>query len=82
MVEVRYFGSIRLKVSKGYDIYDADRLDKLLRLIADSNKEIKIQELRKATIFINGESIVSLKLFKTKLAKGDEVMIVSPAAGG
>lgn len=82
MVEVRYFGSIRLKVSKSYDIYDADRLDKLLRLIADSNKEIKIQELRKATIFINGENIVSLKLFKTKLAKGDEVMIMSPAAGG
>jgi len=42
----------------------------------------KPSELRNASIFVNGTNIISLKLFKTSVGPGDEVVLLSPIGGG
>lgn len=82
MVKVRFFGIVRLKTQKSSIEIQANRIDDLLYKIANTCKEITLDDLKKCIIYVNGIDISKLKLYKTKLKEEDEVHILSPAAGG
>lgn len=82
MVRVRFFGIVRLKIEKSLIEIEADRIDELLRKIANTFKGITLNDLRKCIVYVNGTDISKLKLYKTELKEDDEIHILSPAAGG
>lgn len=82
MITVRFFGITRLKLKKSNIKIEAKRLDELLEKINGEFENIDLKDLKNSVIFVNGENILNLKVFKTKLNAGDEVQILSPAGGG
>lgn len=81
-VKVRYFGEARIKQKVAYDYFEAETVKDLLGLIAEKSEELTEKELRDFLIFVNNVSITKLKMFRTKLSEGDEIMFLSPASGG
>lgn len=82
MITVRFFGLLRLKTDDRTLTLEAKTIDELLKSINTVYPQISISELKNSQIFVNGENIVSKKLFKTKLNDNDEIHILSAAAGG
>ena len=82
MIRVRFFGTIRLKLKEGSTLLESNRVDKLLIAISNKYEAIDQAELKNSVIFVNDKNIQHLKLFKTPLQDGDEVLILSPAGGG
>lgn len=82
MIKVKFFGILRLKVEISSMEVESDRIDKLLNKIANTYKEITLDDLKKCIIYVNSTDISELKLYKTKLKEGDEIQVFSPAAGG
>lgn len=82
MIKVRFFGFIRSQIGLSYAEIDADRIDEALKLICKEYRNIKLDTLKDSLIFVNSINIADLKRFKTVLKEGDEVMILSPVAGG
>lgn len=82
LVTVRFFGVLRLKLERPEMKVEASDVCELLTKIADANGKVTRSDLQKCVIFVNGCNIASRKLFATKLAPDDEVIIFSPVAGG
>jgi len=85
MVKVRVFGQLRETLGIGslrVDASQAGTVNELLTVVSKMTGAAKPSELRKASIFVNGTNIVSLKLFKTTVRPGDEVVLLSPVGGG
>ena len=57
-------------------------VDELLTAVSEMTSAAKLSELRKASILVNGTSITSHRLFRTPVASGDEVVLLSPVGGG
>lgn len=82
MITVRLYGLISLSASESELLIDAARLDELLVRVSERCPAVSVAQLKRAAIFINGVNITALRLFRTELKAGDEVQILSPAAGG
>lgn len=82
MVRVRFFSKFRLLLRTDCIELEAGRVDELLTKISAHYEGIEIEELRNSLIFVNGTSISELKLYKTPIKNGDEVVLFSPVAGG
>lgn len=82
MVRVRLYGPISLSAADSELLIDAARLDELLARVSERCPAVSVAQLKQAAIFVNGVNITALRLFRTKLKAGDEVQILSPAAGG
>jgi MoaD family protein len=82
MIKVRFFGFIRSQVGVSSIEISAATVDEALKLISDKYENIKLSTLKNSLIFVNSVDIGNLRMFKTALKEGDEVMILSPTAGG
>lgn len=82
MIRVRFFGFIRSQAGVSSIEIDAGSVDAALRLISSKFDNLSLDALKNSLIFVNSVNISELKMFKTVLKNGDEVMILSPAAGG
>jgi molybdopterin converting factor small subunit len=85
MIQVRIFGPLREKIGIGsleVDASQAGTVDELLTAVSEMTRAAKGSELRKASILVNGTSITSLKLRRTPVTSGDEVVLLSPVGGG
>lgn len=85
MINVRVFGPLREMLGMGslrVDASEAKTVNELLTVISKMTGLAKPSELRNASIFVNGTNIISLKLFKTSVGPGDEVVLLSPIGGG
>jgi molybdopterin converting factor small subunit len=81
MVKVKFFGLLRLDLKCAETECKASTVEELLVEIA-SKLPITVSELRKCIIFVRGENITGLKLFKTELNEGDEVLLMQAVSGG
>jgi molybdopterin converting factor small subunit len=82
MITVRFFGLTRLIIKQGKIELEAGNIEELLKKVCKEFKELRIKDLKNSIILCNGENILELKSFKTSLKPGDEVLIISPVAGG
>jgi MoaD family protein len=82
MIRVRFFGFIRSQVGVNSLEISANTVDEALKLISNKYENIKLSTLKNSLIFVNSVDIGNLRMFKTALKEGDEVMILSPTAGG
>lgn len=82
MIRVRLFGFIRSQAGISSTEIDAGSVDAALRLISSKCDNISLDVMKNSLIFVNSVNISDLKMFKTVLKDGDEVMILSPTAGG
>lgn len=82
MIKVRFFGFIRTLTEVSLMEINADSVEEALRLISNKYENVKLSTLKNSLIFVNSVDIRNLKMFKTQLKDGDEVMILSPTAGG
>lgn len=82
MINVRFFGMIRMKIKKSSLEIEAHSVSELLKKISVMFDGITPGDLKNCIIYVNGTDIVKLKLYGTALKEGDEVQIFSPAAGG
>lgn len=82
MIRVRFFGFIRSQTGVSSMDIDVGTVDDALRLISSEYDNIRLDMLKNSLIFVNSVNITELRMFKTILKDGDEVMILSPAAGG
>jgi molybdopterin synthase sulfur carrier subunit len=82
MVEVRFFGMVRLSLKEKGTSMEADSVNSLLEQISGKYNSISLKDLKNCLIFVNGRNITELKLLHTPLNDGDRVDVFSPAAGG
>jgi MoaD family protein len=82
MIKVRFFGLIRSKVGVNSIEISVNTVDEALKLISNNYENIKLSTLKNSMIFVNSVDIRNLRMFKSALEEGDEVMILSPTAGG
>ncbi|MDF2674617.1 MAG: ThiS family [Clostridiales bacterium] len=82
MIRVRFFGFIRTLIDVSFIEIKAYSVDEALKLISNKYENIKLSTLKNSLVFVNSVDIRNLKMFKTQLKDGDEVMILSPTAGG
>jgi MoaD family protein len=82
MIKVRFFGLIRSKVGVNSIEISVNTVDEALKLISNNYENIKLSTLKNSLIFVNSVDIRNLRMFKSALEEGDEVMILSPTAGG
>ena len=85
MISVRVFGPLREMLRMGSLRVDASQVgtvSELLAVVSNTTGAAKPSELRKASIFVNGTNITSLKLLRTPVKPGDEVVLLSPVGGG
>ena len=81
MVNVKFFGTARVKFqTRSLDV-DADDVKTLIEKIA-KYFGINEKDLKQFLVYVNEKNITELKMYKTKLADGDTVMFLSPASGG
>lgn len=82
MINVKFFGVLRLDLkSQGIKI-EAKDVRELLKKISIEYKNISYKYLSNSIIFVNGIDIINLKGLKTSLKAGDEVEFFSPVSGG
>lgn len=82
MVNVRFFGMLRLDIKESAAMIEAGNIDDLLKILDTKYDEINLNQLRNAIIFINGVNMNELKRYRTKLKDGDEVLFLSSVSGG
>ena len=82
MIKVRFFGFIRSQAGLSSIEISANTVDEALKQISNKCENIKLSTLKNSLIFVNSVDIGNLRMFKTPLKEGDEVMILSPTAGG
>lgn len=82
MVKVRFFGLLRLTLAESAVYLEASNVQELLKQIDSHYEKINMEQLRNSIIFVNGKNITQLKLYRTSLKDGDEVMFLSPVSGG
>ncbi len=85
MIKVRVFGPLREMLGMGslrVDASQAGTVNELLTVVSKMTGLAKPSELQKASIFVNGMNITSLKLLRTPVKSGDEVVLLSPVGGG
>ena len=81
MVNVKFFGTARVKFqTRSLDV-DADDVKTLIEKIAKHFGRNE-KDLKQFLVYVNEKNITELKMYKTKLADGDTVMFLSPASGG
>lgn len=82
MVEVRLFSIFRKAAGeKGFES-EAGTVGELLLELASRYDAGFRDQLKKATVVVNGRNAVHLKGRKTRLSDGDVVSIFPPMAGG
>lgn len=81
MVNVKFYGLIRLLIKISNINVEANTVDEALRKI---NKQYEVGEniLHNSIILVNEKNITNLKMFKTPLFDGDEIKIFSAGGGG
>lgn len=82
MVNVKFFGAARVKLGSQALQLEAANLTELLEKISAVPPNIPLMDLKNFLIYINGKPIKTLKMFKSPLKDGDEVLFLSPASGG
>lgn len=82
MVNVRFFGMLRLDIKKSSIMIEAGSIEELLNVLNEGYEEINLNQLKNSIIFINDTNMNALKRYKTKLKDGDEVLFLSPVSGG
>ena len=85
MIKVRVFGPLRETLgmdSVKVESSQARTVNELLTVVSKMTSAAKLSELRKASILVNGTNITALRLFRTPVASGDEVVLLSPVGGG
>ncbi len=82
MISVKLFGVLR--IDTGLAELSCPAADNVSALFPEISKQTGIteKELKNLLIFVNGKSILSQKMFKTKLNDGDTVSLMSPVSGG
>lgn len=82
MVNIRFFGTLRLITKTPHLEVDASDINGLLKKLGNIFGDIGQKQFRNSAIFINNVNIIDLKLYDTKLNDGDKVDIFSPVGGG
>ncbi|NLB72789.1 MAG: MoaD/ThiS family protein [Firmicutes bacterium] len=85
MIQVRIFGPLRESLGMGsltVDASQAGTINELLPVVGKTTSAATLSELRKASIFVNGTNVTSLRLLRTPVKSGDEVVLLSPVGGG
>ena len=78
MIRVKLFGLLRLSTGlKEVEIAAAD-MNAVYRALAARAPQLTVKELNRCVVFINGKQGNR----RSKLKDGDEVMLLSPVAGG
>lgn len=81
MVTVKLFGTARVKFHEKEFQVEASTVKELTEVLA-LRYSVKPKEFKQFLTFVNDVNINKLKMFRTKLADGDVVMLLSPASGG
>lgn len=81
MIEVKFFGTARVKFQVRSIEVEASDVKELISVVAE-RFSIREKEVKQFLIYVNDVNIASLKMYKTKLKDGDKVMFLSPASGG
>jgi molybdopterin converting factor small subunit len=61
---------------------EADSVRGLLYAMEKQLEGLTYKDLKQSVIFINGKNITDLKMYRTKLKDGDNVIFMSPVSGG
>ena len=61
---------------------EAKNIKELFKELYEMNPVYSVKELKNAIIYVNDVNFIKLKKYRTKLADGDKVLIMSPASGG
>lgn len=82
MINVRFFGILRLDIKLSSLSVEASTVDELLKKIAEQVEGTDYKQLKNSIIFVNGTDISNGRGMRTRLNDGDEVQFFSPASGG
>lgn len=82
MVKVEFFGLYRLEYGMSDCEIEAATINELLAILEKDYKKYTAKELKNSIIIVNDVNFLKLNKYKTKLADGDTVLIMSPASGG
>jgi molybdopterin converting factor small subunit len=82
MVKVKFYGLLRLTYKVSIVEEEAKDVNELIEILAKKIEGLTVNELRDSLIFVQGTNIMKLKKYHTKLNDGDEVLFMSPVAGG
>lgn len=82
MVNVCFFGTLRLITKTPRLEIDASDINQLLKKLGNIYEDIGQKQFKNSSIFINNVNIINLKLYDTKLNDGDKIDIFSPVGGG
>lgn len=77
MIEVKLFGVMRLQTGISHLQVDADNVSQAITKIT-AQEQVSKKALKECIIMVNGRR----KTGRTKLKDGDEIVFLSPAAGG
>jgi molybdopterin converting factor small subunit len=77
MITVRLFGTLRLDAKRRSLTVEASTVAAMLSRVA-AELAVRGRVLEQAVVFVNGEKAT----LRTRLRDGDEVYLLSPAAGG
>ncbi|HLN60385.1 MAG TPA: MoaD/ThiS family protein [Symbiobacteriaceae bacterium] len=77
MITVRLFGTLRLDAKRRSLTVEASTVAAMLSRVA-AELAVPGRVLEQAVVFVNGEKAT----LRTRLRDGDEVYLLSPAAGG
>lgn len=82
MAKVRFFGESRVLLKTNMLEVDGKTIKEIIRNI-DKRYEISCKQvLKHSVIFVNNVSFSDLKRFKTTIKATDEIVFLSPVAGG
>lgn len=82
MIKIKFLGLIRLNLGIADMEVQASSIKEMLEEVAKKTNVITSKELKDYVIFVNGKNMVDLKMYRTKLFDGDEILIMSPVSGG
>lgn len=85
MIEVKLFATLRREAGeKGFemDASSASSVEEVLREAASRYGPALREQMKTATVLVNGRNSVQLKGKRTRLADGDVVSLFPPMAGG
>ncbi|HKL94591.1 MAG TPA: MoaD/ThiS family protein [Clostridia bacterium] len=81
MVHIKFFGTARVKFGKSEMVANAKCVKELLQIVADEFG-VRVKDIKQFLIYVNEINISKLKMWRTKLYEGDQIMFLSPASGG
>jgi molybdopterin synthase sulfur carrier subunit len=82
VVEVKLFAALRREAGeKGFEM-SASSVEEVLRELSSRYDSGLREQMKTATILVNGRNAVQLKGKRTRLSDGDVVSIFPPMAGG